>query len=271
MLIREPAEGFNFKGQKPKGIFLLAALVALVWLPRQSHGSSSFHLEKDSQGLVRPFKAISVPLSEFVREYGRITSTQFIVGGTWDQELKGPVTLFLRKPLKTEQLTELFYRVLADNGYAAVDGSAGTGVIIERTRDARDDALPVYESAELPDSSRLVTVYRNLKYANGEHVARMMRSFMPANARIIPTSRSQVFITDTASNIRKLNLMITRMDTPEVAKKQGEAIPSSSGPPRVCGEHRIEKLVVEKLEIQDQGNTGVATPTKPVASGGGRK
>ena len=268
MLIREPVVGFKSKISKRIGIVVLAAL---LWLPRQSHGSPSFHLEKDSEGLIRPFRAVSVPLPEFVREYGRITSTQFIVGGNWDQQLKGTVTLFLRRPLKPDELTEIFYRVLADNGYTAVDGSAGTGVIIERTRDARDDALPLYESSEVPDSSRLVTVYRNLKHANAEHVARMMRSFMPANSRIIPTSRTQVFITDTASNIRKLNLVISHMDTPEAAKKQGEVTPGPTGLPRVCGEHRIEKLVVEKLEIQDPGNTGVASPTKPVVSGGGRK
>lgn len=266
MHIKEPVVEF-----KPNifGTMLGVFLVLLTCTAEPAYSNSRFHLEKGSQGLIQPFKAISVPLPEFVREYSRITSTQFIVGGSWEQELKGAVTLFLRHPLKREDLTELLYRALADNGYAIVNGSAGNGLIIEKTRDARDDALPVYEASEVPNSSQLVTVYRNLKYANAENVSRMMRSFMPANARIIPTSRSQVFITDTASNIRKLNMVISRLDTQEAAKKQGEATPGPFGPPRVCGEHRIEKLVVEKLEIQGNDNSGVASPIKNVT--GGRK
>ena len=257
-------------GFKPKILMTIVwiVLIGLTYLSAPSHANSRFHLEKDSQGFIRPFKALSVPLPEFVREYGLITSTQFIVGGNWEQELKGTVTLFLRHPLKHEELTEILYRVLADNGYAIVDGSAGNGLIIERARDARDDALPVYEASDVPDSSRLVTVYHNLKYANAEDVSRTIRSFMPAISRIIPASRSQVFITDTASNIRKLNLVISRLDTQEAARKQGEATPRPFGPPRVCGEHRIEKLVVEKLEIQGNDNSWSVSPIKTVTSGG---
>ena len=135
--------------------------------------------------------------------------------------------------------------------------------MIQRTRDARDAALPVYEAAEVPDSSRHVTAYRDLKYADAEVVARMMRSFMPANSRIIPATQSQILMTDTASNIRKLNWVISRMDTPEVAKRQKE-FTFPSGPPRTCGEQRIEKLVVEKLEIQDGGNGNQVPSQGPV-------
>ncbi len=225
-----------------------------------AHEAARFHLERDSQGQFLPFKAVSVPLPEFVREYSRLTSASITVGGSWEQELKGSVTLFLRRPLKPQELTEVFYRVLSDNGYAVVDAPAGNGWVIQQTRSARDAALPVYEIAEVPDSSRYVTAYRDLKYINAEAIARLMRSFMPANSRIIPASQSQVFITDTASNVRKLNWVITRMDTPEVAKREKESTSSSGAPPRACGEQRIEKLVVEKLEIQDSGGGNPAAP-----------
>lgn len=265
MLINEPVVGFKHKSLIPLLILILGVMICSS---ESSQASSHFQLEKDPQGLIRPFKAIAIPLPEFVREYGRVTSTHLIVGGNWDQELKGTVTLFLRSPLKNEKFTEIFYRVLADHGYAVVDGPAGNGLLIKSARDARDHALPVYEATEVPDSSRLVTAYRNLKYANAEHVARMMRSFMPPNSRIIPTSKSQVFITDVASNIRKLNLILARMDTQEVAKRQGEVISGPVGPPKSCGEHRIEKLVVEKLEIQESNPVGSVPQIKSAISGG---
>jgi type II secretory pathway component GspD/PulD (secretin) len=247
----------------------MIAIVTMMSTLETVQASANFHLEKDPQGLIRPFRAVMVPLPEFVREYGRFTSTPILVGGNWDKELKGSVTLFLRRPLKQEELTNVFHRVLADNGYAVVDGSAGNGWIIEKTRDARDDALPVYDILEVPDSSRLVTAYHNLKYVSAESVARTMRSFMPANSRIIPTSQSQIFITDIASNIRKLEWVISRMDTPEGAKRQRESSSGVTfGPPRTCGEQRIEKLVVEKLEIQDNGSMRQAPPMTMVKEGG---
>jgi len=257
-------------------VFSVVIAISLVLGADLAQASSRFHMEKDPQGLVREFKAVSIPLPEFVREYARFTSTPITVGGAWDQELKGSVTLFLRRPLKPQQLTEVFYRVLADNGYAVVDAPAGNGWVIQRTRDARDAALPVYEYAEVPDSGRYVTAYRDLKYVDAESVSRVMRSFMPANSRIIPATQSQVFITDTASNIRKLDLVISRMDTPEVAKRQKEAA-SPLGRPRTCGEQRIGKLVVEKLEIQDSGggsqlpSLGQVPPQMKAPKEGGRK
>jgi len=261
MLIKKLAVGFK--------IIILLIMIVLAHKSDFARADAHFHIEKDPQGLIRPFKAVSVPLPEFVREYGRMTSTPITVGGNWDQELKGSVTLFLRHPLKPEELTEIFYRVVGDNGYAVVDAPAGNGWIIQRIRDARDGALPVYEISEVPDSSRNITAYHDLKFANAETVARLMRSFMPANSRIIPATSSKLFITDTASNIRKVNWVISRMDTQEAAKRQREsAAVSLPGPPRTCGEQRIEKLVVEKLEIQDNGNSGQLPQMKSIKERG---
>lgn len=250
MLIRKPVAGF-----KPVKIVVVALAIAMTLFSEMAQAEGHFHMEKNAQGLILPFKALSEPLSDFVREYARITSTTIASGGIWAEDLKGSVTLLLRHPLKQEELTEIFHRVTNDNGYAVVDAPAGNGWIIVRARDARDLALPVYEIGSVPDTSRLVTVYHDLKYADAEEIARAMRSFMPANSRIIPTTRSQLFITDTGSNIRKLNWIISKMDTEETAKRQRELSSSyTSSPPRTCGEQRIQKLVVENLEIQDGGN-----------------
>ncbi|MGK5085595.1 hypothetical protein WDW37_20085 [Bdellovibrionota bacterium FG-1] len=249
MLIKEPAAGFK---RMTLPVLMILALFQGGSLTQAGSGSH-FHLERDSQGLIRPFKTVAVPLPDFLREYARLTATPISVGGSWDQELKGTVTVFLRRPLKPEALIDLVHRILNDNGYAMIDAPAGNGWVVVPGRKARDRALPVYELAQVPDSSRLVTVFHTLKYANSEDIARMLRSFMPANSRIIPAF-SQITITDIASNIHRLVPIIARMDTPEVAQRQRETPPWSNGPPRACGEQRIEKLVVEKLEIQDSGN-----------------
>jgi type II secretory pathway component GspD/PulD (secretin) len=236
---------------KPR--LLAIAIFAFAASSGTTRADTRFHLSKDPQGRIAPFRAVEVPLADFVREYARITSTTIAMDAT-GSNLKGTVTLFLRRPLTPEILTETFHRILADNNYAIVDAPSGNGWILVHGRDARDLALPVYETGSVPDTARLVTAYHELKYADAESVAHTMRSFMPANSRIIPVSGTQVFITDTGSNIRKLNWIISRMDTQEGAKKEQRAEAESGvrgGPPPNCGERRIEKLVVEKLEIRD--------------------
>jgi type II secretory pathway component GspD/PulD (secretin) len=263
MLIRKPAAGFRS--------LMLAAWVAAALLPGLARADAHFHMDREADGSIRPFKAVSVPLPVFMREYARLTSTPIAVNGSWDNEIKGTVTLFLRHPLKTEVMTELVYRVLNDNGYAVVDAPAGNGWVIERTRDARDAALPILEAAEVPDSARMVTAVLRVKFVDGDSVARTMRGFMPAGSRIIPAG-SVIFITDTGSNIRKLAPVISKMDTEDGARREREALATSTlGPPRVCGEQRIEKLVVEKLEIQDSGGNGQNFSIKPAVQVQGAK
>ena len=98
---------------------LLAILMSTGFAVAQA--AAPFHLVKNAQGQILPFKAVAVPLREFVREYSRLTSTVVTTDAEWDKVLNGSVTLFLRRPLKPEQLTEIFHRVLSDNGYAVVD------------------------------------------------------------------------------------------------------------------------------------------------------
>jgi type II secretory pathway component GspD/PulD (secretin) len=262
MLIEKPAVGFK-------------AIVAVMMISsasmaslRTAHAEVRFHLDQDPQGQIRPFKVIGLPLSKFVKEYSRLTSTPIAVGGSWEQELNGSVTLFLRRPLKPQGLTEIFYRVLNDNGYAVVDAPARNGWVIQRIREARDAALPVYELNEVPNSSRYVNAYRYLKHADAEGVARVLRAFMPAQSRILPVAESQLFMTDTASNLRRLNELIALMDVPEAAKQREVAQSSSHSRKRVCREQRIEKLVVENLEIQESENSILPTAVTGSKRGG---
>jgi hypothetical protein len=250
MLIKIPVAAFNST--------ILAILFA-VGLVSHAQAASHFRLERDAQGVFQPFKVVSLPLPDFLREYSRLSGIPMTASGTWENEVKGSVTLFLRHPLKPEEMTELVHRVLNDNGYAVIDAPAGNGWIIERTRDARDDALPVYEASEVPMTNRLISAHYTAKYIDPESIARAMRSFMPAYSRILATEGSQILITDTGLNIRKVFSVVTRMDTEEAAKKQREALVTyAPSPQRECGEQRIEKLVVEKLEIHDgtpEGNS----------------
>jgi type II secretory pathway component GspD/PulD (secretin) len=253
---------------KSFAIALLAVSTLTIAPLRSAEAGTSVRLQKDAQGRILPFKLIDARLNDFIREYSRLTGMPITTGGSLDQDIAGKVTLFIRKPLTPDAFAEVFHRVLGANMYSVVDAPVGNGWIVERARDARDGSLPFYDSAQVPDSARIVTVNHKLKHADAEAVARMMRSFMPANSRIIPASGARLLITDAASNIRKSLRLIARVDTPEAARRYKERGPSFDGPPRACGEKRIEKLVVEKLEISDPGPLG---PHAKPAVGGSKK
>lgn len=261
MPIKRQVAGFNSSK-------VVAMVVVALAFGFQAQGGAPFRIQRNAQGLIAPFQVTSLPLAEFVLEVGRLLGKPIASGGVWGEDLKGSVTLYLRRPLSEDQLTDLLHRMLMDNNYSIVDAPAGNGWVVVRTREARDLAIPVFDMDKVPDSSRLVTAYRSLKFADSEFVARMMRSFMPAQSRMIPSGRSQLLVTDTGSNIRKLSWLISKMDQPEMAKKQREiASQFSSGPPHSCGEQKIEKLVVEKLEIQEVEGLSSHVPS----TGGSRK
>lgn len=217
-----------------------------------AQSSFALRLSKDTQGMIHPFKFKEVPLSEFVKEYSKITQTNITVGGRWDKELKGDVSLFIPKPIKIEALTELFHQVLLTHGYAVVDAPQSSGWIIMRSRDARDAPLPVYGSENFPATHRIITVVYNLQHGNSEHIARFMRSLMPANSRIIPQFESQLIITDSGKNLKKSLELIRQVDSEKAAKGWQQSL-LDRPPNRTCSEReqKIEKLTVEHLEIKE--------------------
>ena len=97
---------------------------------------------------------------------------------------------------------------------------------IMRQRDARDSAIPIYSgdqtsAPDLPNTFDLITFKYKASHPEAlEYIARNARSFMPANARIIPDELSGVLlVSDNAINIKKLYTLIHEMDrspTPEM-------------------------------------------------------
>ncbi|MEK6705292.1 MAG: hypothetical protein AABZ06_05845 [Bdellovibrionota bacterium] len=234
---------------------LFAAIAAILTVTAARAAVPVF--QKGEQGMVRPFKLKGVSLPDFVRGYAKFTGTRIEVGGSWESELKGSVNLLINRPIKEDVLTELFHQALQDNGYAVIDGPDKSGWIIQQARDARDGAIPVYDSTEVPASHRMITVIHTLKYASADNVARFMRSFMPVNSRIIPQFRSQLSITNDGINIQKSLKLVQLLDTEEAAKRARD-MDSQRDSKRVCNEreHKIENITVEKLEIKDVAQMG---------------
>jgi general secretion pathway protein D len=107
---------------------------------------------------------------------------------------------------------------------------------ITRERDARDEDIPLLQGNDsLPENDLMVTYIMDLHHVPSDYVARAMRSFMPANGRIIPVEETRaVIITDTAYNISKLKALVSKLDTEEVAKDAKKAL--------LAGAKRLEQF-----------------------------
>jgi type II secretory pathway component GspD/PulD (secretin) len=142
-------------------------------------------------------------------------------------------------PLTPERAREVLLTVLYHQGYAWIHDTATDLYRVVRQRDARDQELPLITDAKLlPDSDLLVHFVLPLENARPEYIARHLRSFMPANSRIIPNEATRtVLITDSAQNILKLRKLVAQLDTPEAGKKSREWMlaqakkPDASCPP----------------------------------------
>jgi general secretion pathway protein D len=149
----------------------------------------------------------------------------------YDADLKGLVKATPGLQLTRENAELLFTNALDMENYARVPLGAGVFRIM-RQRDARDSAIPTVvgdkqHAPAFPDTWDLMTFsYKATNPESVEAIARMVRSFMPANARIASIEMSgMLVVTDTAPNLKKLYEMIRANDlkpTAEVRKKWAE-------------------------------------------------
>jgi len=240
-----------------KRLFSIRLVVPLLVLILASNAQGApFSLHKNSKGLIEPFQVKELDLERFVREFSRVAKKKIQISAPWSKQLKGSVTISIGDPLDGPRLTEVFHQVLNSNGYSVVDTPDGKAWTILRIRDARDSSLPVYSGDDVPSTWRLVTVIHELKHVRADEVSRYMRSFMPANSRIIPVGHSRVAITDTGVNIKSKVKLIGLLDTVqagEVAAKEREYAKERHLKKLECrvNEQIIEKVSVENFEVNN--------------------
>ena len=152
----------------------------------------------------------------------------------FDSTVKGSVLATANLELTQENAELLFTTMLNSEGFSRVPlgGSDVKAFQIMRQRDARDAAIPVVDSDQrtvpkLPVTYDLMTMRYHATHKDiVEHIARLARSFMPGNSRIIPDSvAGTLLITDTAMNLKKLYGLIQDSDqaaSPEIKKQWQE-------------------------------------------------
>jgi general secretion pathway protein D len=160
-----------------------------------------------SKEIITDFNFPDADILDIAKALGKLTGKNFIL----DKDVKGRITIISNSPITVSDAWKAFLTALDMNGFALIP--SGNFTRIARQRDARDKQLKTYTGDYSPDTDALITRLFPLKYLSAEEVARNFRSFMPANSRIIPYEQTNtVIVTDTGSNIAKLNKLLEILD-----------------------------------------------------------
>ncbi|MEO5971183.1 MAG: type II secretion system secretin GspD, partial [Bdellovibrionia bacterium] len=173
--------------------------------------TSPLHIDDEtaegSKDIITDFNFPDADILDIAKTLGKLAGKNFIL----DKDVKGKITIISNSPITVGEAWKVFLTALDINGFALIP--SGKYLRIARQRDARDKQLKTYTGEFSPDTDALITRVFPLKYISSEEVARTFRSFMPANARIIPYEQTNtVIVTDTGSNISKLAKMLEILD-----------------------------------------------------------
>lgn len=180
-----------------------------------TYPSASFAAE----GAIR-FKSGEMKLFDFLAMVSEKLDIQIDASSLGGSNLE-TVSIPETGPLSPERAQAVVLTTLYLDGYTWIHDSKTGFYRILRQRDARDLELPtVTDDKQLPDNDLMVTYVMRLEQTPPEYVARNLRSFMPANSRIIPDELTRsVMITDSAHNISKLRKLAEKLDTPQAAQQ----------------------------------------------------
>lgn len=174
---------------------------------QQAAAEVNTYTGEGSGEVVTDFNFPDADILDIAKTLGRLTGKNFIL----DKDVKGRVTIISNSPITVGDAWKAFLTALDMSGFALIP--SGKYIRIARQRDARDKQLKTYTGEHSPDTDALITRVFRLKYIDAEEVARTFRSFMPANSRIIPYDQTNtVIVTDTGSNISKLEKMLEILD-----------------------------------------------------------
>jgi general secretion pathway protein D len=206
--------------------------------------------------LVSDFNFPDADIMDIAKTLGRLTGKNFI----FDKDVKGRISIVSNSPITVGDAWKAFLTALDMNGFALIP--SGKYIRIARQRDARDKQLKTYTGDYSPDTDALITRVFPLKYIDAEEVARTFRSFMPANSRIIPYEQTNtVIVTDTGSNIAKLNKMLEILDV------EGYDAGIEVIPVKYASASELSKLI--DTLIPGTGGSPVGAPGAPRFGGGG--
>jgi len=157
-------------------------------------------------------------IQALIATVSEITGKNFIVG----PNVQGKVTVVSAKPMRPDEIYDVFLSVLRVHGFAAVPSGSMIKIVPEAV--AQQDGSTGTEAWRERSADELVTQIVPVKHVSAAELVPILRPLMPQGGQLIahPGSNSLV-VSDRASNVQRLVAIIQRIDT--VSDAQVEVIP----------------------------------------------
>ncbi|WP_304466188.1 secretin N-terminal domain-containing protein, partial [Acidovorax sp. HMWF018] len=171
-----------------------------------------------------------------------------------DPRVKGRITLVTDEAVPPARAYAMFFAVLRGLGYAVVESNGLLKVVPEADAKVLSDAVSVKSSAQRGDT--VMTQVFQLLYENASSLVSVLRPLIsPNNTISVNPGNNSLVITDYASNLSRLGVLIAALDTPSATDV--EVIPL---------QHAIaSELAVKVLRMMDTPQQGVAQGSGPGA------
>ncbi|MDR2013461.1 MAG: type II secretion system secretin GspD [Rhodanobacter sp.] len=157
-------------------------------------------------------------IQALIATVSEITGKNFIIGPS----VSGKVTVISARPMKADEIYDVFLSVLRVHGLAAVPSGSMVKIVPETV--AQQDGAPGIGTARTHASDEIVTQIVPVKHVSAAELVPILRPLMPQNGQIIAHAASNALVvSDRAGNVERLVGIIQRIDT--VSDAQVEMIP----------------------------------------------
>ncbi|MGA9335118.1 MAG: secretin N-terminal domain-containing protein, partial [Rudaea sp.] len=188
--------------------FCLAAALIFTTLAAVAQAPATHRAAAtDSSGL-HTLNLKDADIQTLIATVSEITGKNFIIG----PNVQGKVTVISAKPMRADEIYDVFLSVLRVHGYAAI--SSGSMVKIVPEAVAQQDGSGGLNGKHAHEPDELVTQIIPVQHVPATQLVPILRPLMPQGAQLIahPASNSLV-ISDRAGNVERMISIIHRIDT----------------------------------------------------------
>ena len=157
-------------------------------------------------------------INALIATVAEITGKNFIVG----PNVQGKVTVVSARPMKPDEIYDVFLSVLRVHGFAAVPAGSMIKIVQETT--AQQDGSTGVNGLGARAADELVTEIVPVKHVSAAELVPILRPLMPQGGQLIAhASSNSLVVSDRAGNVQRLADIIQRIDT--VSDAEVEMIP----------------------------------------------
>jgi general secretion pathway protein D len=157
-------------------------------------------------------------IQALIATVSEITGKNFIVG----PNVQGKITVVSARPMKPDEIYDVFLSVLRVHGFAAVPAGSMIKIVPETT--AQQDGSTGVNGLGARAADELVTEIVPVKHVSAAELVPILRPLMPQGGQLIAhASSNSLVVSDRAGNVQRLADIIQRIDT--VSDAEVEMIP----------------------------------------------